>query len=223
MKAFYIIFLFVFLTSCGANTATQVIKETTETPVANIEQDVPSEAQEVEETEPTPEPDAEPDAPAESYGWDNVDAPAESWGADAPAEDGDQDAPSEVSSEIDAELENMEKEESAPLQDTEPGVESEPVEEEAADEVSTESSLIELSTTYNNPKMEVVMNIALEVNDENIIESISVTSPNYRGMPEFNSGVQSVVWMSISEASEYYVSGSSLTTPAYQSALKKAL
>lgn len=208
MKVFYIIFLFVFLTSCGANTATQVINQTAETPVANIEQDVPSEVQEVEETEPTPEPDTEPDAPAESDDSNNVDAPEESWGADAP---------SEVSSEIDAELETMEKEESAPVQDTESEV-IEPIIEEESNEVSS-SELIELSTTYNNPKMEVVMNIAIDVNDD-VIESISVTSPNYRGMPEFNTGVQAVVGMTVAQASEYFVSGSSLTTPAFHAALK---
>ena len=69
--------------------------------------------------------------------------------------------------------------------------------------------------------MEVQMNIEYELDSDDKISSISVTSPNYKGMPQFNSGVQAVVGMSVQEASEYYVSGSSLTTPAFQAALKK--
>jgi len=80
--------------------------------------------------------------------------------------------------------------------------------------------VVELSTTYNNPAMEVQMNIEYELDSDDKITSISVTSPNYKGMPQFNSGVQAVVGMSVQEASEYYVSGSSLTTPAFQAALK---
>lgn len=89
-----------------------------------------------------------------------------------------------------------------------------------AEEEVQADTLIELSTTYNNPKIEVVMDIDMTVDENDIIQSISVTSPNYSGMPEFNSGIQAVVGMSVEEASEYYVSGSSLTTPAFQEALK---
>ncbi|MDA9129218.1 hypothetical protein N9J72_01955 [Candidatus Gracilibacteria bacterium] len=88
---------------------------------------------------------------------------------------------------------------------------------------STESEVVELSTTYNNPKMEVVMDIEYNLDSEGKITEIEVTSPNYDGMPDFNSGVQPVVGMTVSEASEYYVSGSSLTTPAFQAALKETL
>ena len=197
MKIFYTLFLLVFLASCGANTATQVINETTDVPVANIEQDVPSETEEISDIEP----DAEPDAPQEES---EADAPAEDWG---------QDAPSEVSNEIDAELETMEKAEETP---------AEAISEEESDEVSS-TEMIELSTTYTNPAMEAVMNIEMSVDDSNIIQSISVTSPNYQGMVSFNWAVQEVVGMSVSEASEFYVSGSSLASPAFQKALKKAL
>lgn len=91
--------------------------------------------------------------------------------------------------------------------------------QEVTEEVSTKT--VELSTTYNNPKIEVIMDIALDVDDEGKISQISVTSPNYQGMPEFNKGVQWVIGLTLEEASEYVVSGSSLTTPAFQSALKQ--
>ncbi len=212
MKIFYTLFLLVFLASCGANTATQVINEATDAPVANVEQDTPTETEEILDIEP----DAEPDAPVESENPDDADAPEETWGTDAPAEDGDQDAPSEVADQIDAELETMEKEE---VESTES---LEPVSEQQSDEVSS-GEMIEISTTYTNPAMEAIMNIAIEVNDENIIESIAITSPNYKWMPQFNTWVQGLVGKSLEEASEFYVSGSSLASPAFQAAIKGSL
>lgn len=131
---------------------------------------------------------------------------------------------------IDAAVENMDTppveenvpvtEEATPEVSTQDVVSEEIVEEIVEEEVAQTGKVIELSTTYNNPKIEVIMDIDMSVNENDIIESISVTSPNYGGMPEFNSGIQAVVGMSVSEASEYYVSGSSLTTPAFQKALK---
>ena len=91
-----------------------------------------------------------------------------------------------------------------------------------SDEVSS-GQMIELSTTYTNPAMEAVMNIALEVDENNTVTSIEVTSPNYQGMPQFNAGAQWVIGLSLEEASEFYVSGSSLASPAFQKALKSAL
>jgi len=99
---------------------------------------------------------------------------------------------------------------------------SEAVSDEQSDEVSS-GEMLELSTTYTNPAMEAIMNISLEVNDDNIIQSIEVTSPNYQGMVSFNSAVQEVIGKSVSEASEFYVSGSSLASPAFQKALKDTL
>jgi len=214
MKAFYIIFLFIFLTSCGANTATQVINETTDTPV-NVEQDVPTETEEVSDSEPDPEveaPSEEPPVIPTSVEWE-VEAPSEEppvveanveWKIEAPSEEPPViPAVDDTTSDIDDAVEQIE------------------TQDESAD--SSETSLIELSTSYTNPAMEAVMNIAIEVDSDNIIESISITSPNYKWMPKFNDGVQGLVGKSLEEASEFYVSGSSLASPAFQKALKKAL
>ena len=92
--------------------------------------------------------------------------------------------------------------------------------EDRATEEQAATKVVELSTTYNNPKMEVVMNIEYSVDSDDKISEISVTSPNYGGMPEFNTWAQGVIGMTVEEASEYVVAGSSLTTPAFQAALK---
>ena len=85
-----------------------------------------------------------------------------------------------------------------------------PVEvEQELEEVSqafAEPKVVELATTYNNPSMEVVMNIEYELSADETISSISVTSPNYRGMPKFNDSIQNVIGMSVDDAAEYYVS-----------------
>ncbi len=80
---------------------------------------------------------------------------------------------------------------------------------------------IEKTTSYNNPKWKVDMNISYVLWEDGTIQSLSVTSPNYRGMKNFNKQVQAVIGMTEQEASEFYVSGSSLTNPAFQAAMKQ--
>lgn len=201
MKAFYAIFLLVFLASCGANTVTQVVNETTDTPVAeevtvNVEEDIDLEISDEDE-------------------------PLEPSNEDEPLEPSDDDVILETSSEIDAELDAMANEDKM-MEEVETEVETETDPEPQPIEVSS-SQMIELSTTYTNPAMQAVMDIALEINANNVIESIEVTSPNYKGMVTFNQAVQAVVGMSVSEASEFYVSGSSLASPAFQKALKGSM
>ena len=67
-------------------------------------------------------------------------------------------------------------------------IEDEVVEEEATEEQAEE--VVELSTTYNNPKMEVIMDIEYNVDSEGKITEISLTSPNYDDMPKWNDRVQ---------------------------------
>ncbi len=86
------------------------------------------------------------------------------------------------------------------------------------------SKLIELSTTYDNPKIEVVLDLDIEVDENNVIQSIDITSPNYKHkrMTEFNTKIQNVIGLTLDEASDYNVSGSSLLTSAFQAVLKKS-
>jgi hypothetical protein len=42
-------------------------------------------------------------------------------------------------------------------------------------------------------------------------------------MGKYNTDVQAVIGMSVEQASEYYISGSSLFTPAFQKAMKSSL
>jgi hypothetical protein len=89
--------------------------------------------------------------------------------------------------------------------------------------IASESKVVELSTKYVNPAWEVDVNIEYKLAADYTIASISVTSPNYAGMNRYNNTLQDVIWMSIQEASEYYISGSSLFTPVFQKAMKLSL
>lgn len=96
------------------------------------------------------------------------------------------------------------------------------MEEENSDtstEIS-ESKVVILDTPYVNPKGEVDMMIEYALDSEDKIETIDVSATSY-DLSDFNASIQAVIGMSVEEASEYYVSGSSLTTAAYQDALKK--
>lgn len=90
-------------------------------------------------------------------------------------------------------------------------------------EVSSEPKVVKLQTTYQNPKTNVIMDISLSLDDNEKITSISVTSNNYDGLGKFNSSAQSLIGKTIEEASEVYLSGGSLTAPAFQKALKDSL
>lgn len=82
-----------------------------------------------------------------------------------------------------------------------------------------DSKIVKLETPYINPKGEVDMMIEYTLNSENKIETIDVSATSY-DLSDFNASIQAVIGMSVEEASEYYVSGSSLTTAAYQAALQ---
>lgn len=51
---------------------------------------------------------------------------------------------------------------------------------EVSKSAPAESRVVELSTTYNNPKMKVEMDIDITLSAEGKIEAISVTSSNYQ-------------------------------------------
>lgn len=97
-------------------------------------------------------------------------------------------------------------------------------------EVSTDTSvqqwddakIVQLAAPYTNPKWPVDMQIEYSLDEQGNIESINVFATSY-DLTNFNQSIQSVIGMSVEEASDYYVSGSSLTTPAYQEALKSSL
>ena len=95
------------------------------------------------------------------------------------------------------------------------------VDEIANDE--SEATVVELSTTYRNPTMEVIMDIEYSLDTEGKISEISLTSPNFEWISRYNDGVQPVIWMTVEQASEYVISGSSYATPAFQAALKESL
>ena len=93
---------------------------------------------------------------------------------------------------------------------------------EENDEVSEEvmeAKVVKLEAPYTNPKGPVDMVIEYSLDSEGKVETIDVSATTY-DLSKFNISIQAVVGMSIEEASEYYVSGSSLTTASYQAALQ---
>lgn len=88
--------------------------------------------------------------------------------------------------------------------------------------VESESKVEVLDAAYTNPKWPVDMEIEYALDANGTIESIDVSATTY-DVSGFNSAVQDVVGMTLEEASDTYVSGSSLTSAAFNSALKWAM
>lgn len=83
---------------------------------------------------------------------------------------------------------------------------------------STDSEIIK--TTYKNPKGNVNMEISYSLDADEKIASIQVSASNY-DLEKFSKGVQEqAIGKTLEEAADIYVSGSSLTTEAYQKAMK---
>lgn len=87
---------------------------------------------------------------------------------------------------------------------------------------SVESEVEVLDAAYTNPKWPVDMEIEYTLDVNGTIESIDVTATTY-DVSKFNTAVQDVVGMTLEEASSTYVSGSSLTSSAFNNAIKEAL
>jgi len=194
MKAFYAILLLVFLASCG----TPVVPQEPVDPV-NPEEQLQQEVS------------AEIDAEAEKI----IEELIKIW---EESEDSENEEEKDSSDEWqDSYQEIQEVEESK--QDV-PAEATQPIEDTASTDAAVTSKVTQLTASYTNPAGNVDMNISYSTDSDWNITEISVTSPNYKWMVGFNKNVQAVIGMSVDEASEYYVSGSSLTTPAFQKALK---
>ena len=103
--------------------------------------------------------------------------------------------------------------------------EADDVDDEKIDEVSTtwESNVVELSTTYVSPKWEVPMDVTYTLDSDNKITEISASTvevAHEKHVINLNNGIQSVIGMTVEDASEYSVSGSSLATAAFQEVMK---
>lgn len=195
MKAFYSIILLIFLASCTGET-TIVENPTVADPIV---QEVVTELDEATESIPdsnvieSDTSDTEVVQDAEEIIDDLI----------------DQVVGSDNETEETADLESPNEE----IQEIEVGDESE---EQASVKV------VELSTTYTNPQVEVVMNIEYSLDENDTISAIELSSPNYQGMARYNELIQWVIGLSVEEASEFAIAGSSLATPAYQAAMKKS-
>jgi len=93
--------------------------------------------------------------------------------------------------------------------------------EESDEQAAVSSEIVTLDAWYTNPKGPVDMQVSYALNSAGTIETISVSATTY-DVSGFNSQIQSVVGMSLEEASDTYISGSSLTSAAFNNALKDA-
>lgn len=168
MKYIYVLFLLVFLASCGANTTTEEPTSTDNDVEAIVESTLDEFNAELDELDTDTNEEASESAPVEEV---------------------------------------MEKEEST---------------SEVVEEAEAENKVVMLQTKYTNPQTEVIMDIKYELDAEGKITSINVSSDNYDGLGDFNEAAQVVIGKTVKEASEASIAGSSLTTPAFQAALKDA-
>ncbi len=85
---------------------------------------------------------------------------------------------------------------------------------------SNETNEVErLDATYRNPETEVDMVVEYNLDENDIIQSINATATTY-DINKFNEKIQYLVGEPIEEAEEVYVSGSSLSSEAFVTAIK---
>lgn len=85
-----------------------------------------------------------------------------------------------------------------------------------------ESKVEVLSAPYTNPAGLVDMQIEYSLDNDGNIASIDVSATTY-DLTQFNQGAQAVIGMTPEEAADYTFSGSSLTGPAFNDAMKSAM
>lgn len=174
MKAFYAIFLLVFLASCGSDTVQTTVAPSDNLPAEEVTQEI---------------------------------------------ENAIDDLPEELEDELDEQEEESTQEESAWSDD----LQEDTVEEEQAEDDEVSESKVEiLDAAYTNPKWPVDMEIAYTLDADGKIQTISASATTY-DVAKFNDGIQSVIWLTLEEASDTYVTGSSLTSAAFNNAIKGAL
>lgn len=76
-----------------------------------------------------------------------------------------------------------------------------------------------INTVYSNPQQEVAMEISFSLDDDKNISKIQVSSSNW-DLSKFNDAVQVLVGTDIEDASDANFAGASLTTAAFQEAIK---
>ncbi len=82
-----------------------------------------------------------------------------------------------------------------------------------------EDKIEKIEASYKNPKTEVDMVINYSTDDNNNIEFIEASATTY-DISWFNEQIQYLVGQPVSEAENVYISGSSLTSEAFSSAIK---
>lgn len=99
-----------------------------------------------------------------------------------------------------------------------------PESEDSAVDSSTDetaSGMVVVETSYDNPAGNVDMNISYTLNSDGTIASMDVVNED---RPQFADAVEAqVVGMTLEEAADIYVAGSSLASDAFSKALKSQM
>ncbi len=82
-----------------------------------------------------------------------------------------------------------------------------------------ENELKKINAFYKNPKTQVDMIIEYSLDEEGKIEKINANATTY-DLTKFDENIQILVWKTIDEAKETYISWGSLTTKAFKEAIK---
>lgn len=142
----------------------------------------------------------------------------------------------EVWTEIDESLDEMNMDETSMTDETTPMEEEVLADEtlgeteevmiiqESESEVQTVANeVVELTTSYRNPKGNVDMNISYSVDENDIITAISVQSDDY-DLSDMNQSLQNdYLGLHISTAADYYKAGSSLSSEAFRDAVRESI
>ncbi|QFR38838.1 hypothetical protein A9Q91_01215 [Candidatus Gracilibacteria bacterium 28_42_T64] len=91
---------------------------------------------------------------------------------------------------------------------------------EAEEENIEEKKVVKLSAKYNNPQQEVDMMVNYSLDENDKIKTIEVIASNW-DLSDFNTAAQVVIGKTLKEASDASIAGASLTTAAFNNALKK--
>ena len=86
------------------------------------------------------------------------------------------------------------------------------------DETWFENEILEIDAAYRNPGWSVDMVLTIGLNN-GIIQSINATATTY-DISDFNEAAQALIGKAIEEGEDFYVAGSSLTSEAFNNAIK---
>lgn len=85
--------------------------------------------------------------------------------------------------------------------------------------VTTSNQVVVVDAPYTNPAGPVDLKVQIELDADGIIQSIEASATTYT-VEKFNDAAQELIWKTLQDAETFYAAGSSLTTEAFNNAVK---